>query len=241
MRHSSQKVTTVGTRQAMALGLALAVVAVVGLVLAEAFHVRLLVDPVDSIGTRGLAAWIGVGLLVADIVLPVPSSVVMLAHGALFGVIPGAALSLLGRTGNAVGGVLIGRGAGSLLSRRTLRRSTADTGKGAELVGRWGLAAVVFSRPIPVLAESTLVAAAAMGLWPPAVIGAAVVGALPEAVLYAVAGDMATSYANGAIVFVAVILLAAAAWAASARVEKVRSRRAVILDEAAVSRSGASP
>ena len=64
-----------------------------------------------------------------------------------------------------------------------------------------------------------------MGLSPRAVIAAAVVGALPEAVLYAVAGDVATSYANGAIVFVGVIVLAAAAWPASARIEKARSRR----------------
>ncbi len=43
----------------------------------------------------GTAAGPGVGLLVADIVLPVPFSVVMVAHGALFGIVPGAALSLL--------------------------------------------------------------------------------------------------------------------------------------------------
>ena len=242
MAHPSQKVTAVGARQALALGLGVAVVAVAGLALAEAFHVTLLVDPVDSIGAGELAAWLGVGLLVADIVLPVPSSAVMLAHGALFGIIPGAALSLLGRTGNAVVGVLIGRGAGSLLSRRSLRRSaSADTGKGAKLVGRWGLAAVVFTRPIPVLAESTLVAAAAMGLSPAAVIGAAVIGALPEAVLYAVAGDMATSYANGAIVFLGVIVLAVVAWAVTGRIESTRSRHKAVSGEAAVSRSGASP
>ena len=228
MAHPSQKVTFLATRQALALALAVAVVAVVGLTLAEAFQVRLLVDPVGSIEARGLAAWFGVGLLMADIVLPVPSSVVMLAHGALFGVIPGAALSLLGRTGNAVVGVLIGRGAGNLLGRRS--RTANDSGKGAELVGRWGLAAVVFTRPIPVLAESTLVAAAAVGLSPLAVIAAAVVGALPEAVLYAVAGGIATSYANGAIVFFAVIVLAVAAWAASAQIENARSRREVTLD-----------
>ena len=45
------------------------------------------------------------------------------------------------------------------------------------------MAAVVFTRPIPVQAESTLVAAAAMGLSPLALITAGVVGALPEAVL----------------------------------------------------------
>ena len=66
-----------------------------------------------------------------------------------------------------------------------------------------------------------------MGLSPRAVIAAAVVGALPDAVLYSVAGDVATSYANGAIVFVAAIALAAAAWATSARIEKARSQREV--------------
>ncbi len=38
---------------------------------------------------------LGVGLLVADIVLPVPSSVVMVAHGALFGLRLGAVLSMV--------------------------------------------------------------------------------------------------------------------------------------------------
>ena len=166
--------TAAGARQALALGLGAAAVALVGPALAEAFEITLLVNPVDAIATSGVAAWIGVGLLVADIVLPVPSSVVMLAHGALFGVIPGAALSLLGRTGNAV-------------------------------------------------------------------VGAAVVGALPEAVLYAVAGDVAASYAYGAIVFLAVIVLATAAWAASARIGTTRSRRRVVFDEAAVPRSEMVP
>lgn len=121
----------------------------------------------------------------------------MLAHAALFGGDSRCRTLPLGGTGNAAVGVLIGRGAGNLLGRRSGRGTANDSGKGAELVGRWGLAAVVFPRPIPVLAESTLVAAAAMGLSPLAVIAAGVVGAFPEVVLYAVAGDIATSYANG--------------------------------------------
>lgn len=96
---------------------------------------------------------------------------------------------------------------------------------------------MVLTRPVPVLAESTLVAASAMGLWPPAVVGAAVVGALPEAVLYAVAGDIAASYANGATVFVAVLVLAAGAWAVGARIETTRIRRRVIVDETPGQRS----
>jgi uncharacterized membrane protein YdjX (TVP38/TMEM64 family) len=221
----SHKATAAGTSGALLIGLGVAAVAILGLVLAQAFDVTPLVNPEDLMAPSGLAAWVGVGLLVVDIVLPVPSSVVMLAHGALFGVVPGAALSMLGRTGNAVVGVLLGRGAGGLVGRRLARRSGAGGARGTELIGRWGLAAVVLTRPVPVLAESTLVAAAAMGLAPAAVIGAAVVGALPEAVLYAVAGDVAASYANGAIVFAAVIALAVGAWAAAARLEARSKRR----------------
>lgn len=227
----SQKVTVVGAREALVIALGVAVIAMLGLALAEAFDVTLLVEPEEVIAPGGLTAWIGVGLLVVDIVLPVPSSVVMLAHGALFGIVPGAALSLVGRTGNAVVGVLLGRGAGGVLGRRAVRRSTSDQTRGAELVQRWGLAAVVLTRPIPVLAESTLVAAAATGLRPVAVVAAAVIGALPEAVLYAVAGDVAASYANGAIVFVAVIALAAGAWAVGARIEARNTGRSEVSTE----------
>jgi uncharacterized membrane protein YdjX (TVP38/TMEM64 family) len=229
----------VGPREALAIALGVAAVALIGLALAEAFDIALLVDPEDVMAPSGLTAWVGAGLLVADIVLPVPSSVVMLVHGALFGIVPGAALSMVGRTGNAAVGVLLGRGAGGFLSRRMARRSGRDSGRGAELVRRWGLAAVVLTRPIPVLAESTLVAAAAMRLSPARVIGAAVVGGLPEAVLYAVAGDMAASYANGTIVFVAVIVLAAGAWAVGARLE-ARSERGVVLAGAGARRQEVS-
>ncbi len=204
-----------GVRGGLIVAVAVAVVAMAGLAMAEAFDVTLLIRPTEHMSGRGAAAVIGVGLLVADVVLPVPSSVVMLAHGALFGVVPGALLSLLGRSGNAVAGVVIGRGAGTLVGRR----SASPSSRGAQLVERWGLAAVVLTRPLPVLAESTLVAAAAMGLSPVAVVAAAVVGAVPEAVLYAFAGDVADTYASAAVVFVGVILLAAVVAAVGARKE----------------------
>ncbi len=209
----------VGLREGLIVATAVAVAAVAGLALAEALDVTLLTAPGEHMTGRGAAAAIGVGLLVADVVLPVPSSVVMLAHGALFGVVPGTLLSLLGRTGNAVAGVVLGRGAGTLLGGRSPSRS----GGGADLVERWGLAAVVLTRPLPVLAESTLVAAAAMGLSPVAIVVSAVVGAVPEAVLYAVAGDLAETYASATVVFVGVIVLAAVVWAVAARKKRGRS------------------
>ena len=53
----------------------------------ESLGVPLLVDPTPWLRHGGvLAAALGVGLLIADVLLPVPSSLVMVAHGALFGV-----------------------------------------------------------------------------------------------------------------------------------------------------------
>lgn len=194
----------------------MAVVAVVGLGLAEAFEVKLLVDPSEQLAGGRLAAALGVSLLVADILLPVPSSVVMVAHGALFGVVPGAALSLLGRTGNAAVGVALGRGAGRLLAERS---PGTERARGTELVERWGLAAIVLTRPVPVLAESTVIAAGAMRLSAPAIVAAAALGGVPEGLLYAMAGAYAASYASTAIVFVAVIALAGVVWAVAAALD----------------------
>ena len=60
----------------------------------EAFKVPLLSDPTPWMKHGGvLAASLGVGLLIADVLLPVPSSLVMVAHGALFGVVVGTLLS----------------------------------------------------------------------------------------------------------------------------------------------------
>ena len=83
----------------------------------EALGVPLLTDPTPWMKHGGvLAAALGVGLLIADVLLPVPSSLVMVAHGALFGVVIGTLLSLTGSVGAALFGFAIGRRGGSLLS-----------------------------------------------------------------------------------------------------------------------------
>jgi len=217
----SVAVAEVGTRGALVIGLGVAAVAVVSFAAAEALDVQLLVDPATVMRHGWAAGGLGVGLLIADIVLPVPSSLVMLAHGALFGVVPGAALSLIGRTGNAWAGVLLGRGAGSLYGQH----ASGDRGRGSELVERWGLAAVVVTRPVPILAESVVVAAGSLGLSAPAVIGAAALGSIPEAVLYALAGAAAASFGSAAIVFTAVLLMATVVWAAGSRLGGARGGR----------------
>jgi uncharacterized membrane protein YdjX (TVP38/TMEM64 family) len=71
----------------------------------------------DLIAADGIAGLVRVGLLVVDVVLPVPSSLVMIAHGALFGFLLGTLLSVIGSVGAALVGFAIGRPGEPLLAR----------------------------------------------------------------------------------------------------------------------------
>lgn len=148
----------------------------------EAAGVPLLTDPRPAMRETG--ALLGVTLLVADVLVPVPSSVVMVAHGALYGVVTGALLSLAGGTGAAVVGWWLGRRADPL------RRYTddAERSRAERLLARWGVVAVAVTRPVPLLAEAVAIAAGAGRLPLRKVALAAAVGTVPVAVAYAVAG-----------------------------------------------------
>ncbi|MCW2135400.1 TVP38/TMEM64 family protein [Arthrobacter sp. VKM Ac-2550] len=189
--------------------------------LVEAAGVPLLVDPSDYLAGAGpmVAAVLGVGLLIACVVLPVPSSVVMIAHGALFGVVLGAVLSLVGSISAAMVGFAIGRGGGPLLERLVpaSERQRADA-----LLERWGMLAVVVTRPVPMLAETTAILAGASRAmsWPRVGLAAAL-GSVPAAVLYAVAGSIAVGIGSVPLVFALVLGVAALTWL----VERVRSRQ----------------
>ena len=68
--------------------------------LVEWLEVEPLRDPSALLASGGWsAALLGVGLLVADVLIPVPASLVMIANGAAYGILAGAALSLLGSVG----------------------------------------------------------------------------------------------------------------------------------------------
>ena len=184
----------------------------------EALGVPLLTDPSPWIDRGGpMAALVGVGLLIVDVLLPVPSSLVMIAHGAIFGVAAGTALSLIGSTGAAAFGFLIGRRGGGALARvvPAEERIRAD-----RLLSRWGMLAVIATRPVPLLAETTVIMAGTSSMsWRQAMI-AALAGAVPAALLYALTGAVAASFTNGTMVFGLVLLVAGAFWWLGRRAER---------------------
>lgn len=177
----------------------------VSFMVVEALQVELLTDPGPLLEPQGaLAAVAGVSLLVADVLLPVASSVVMLTHGAMFGVAVGCALSLLGSLGAFIVGFGLGRRGEHSVERFVTQ---AERARADRLLQRWGLFAIVVTRPVPILAETMAFVAGASSLpWRESLL-AALVGSLPAAVLYAVAGSLAASFAVGAVVFAVVVLL----------------------------------
>ncbi len=178
--------------------------------LVEALGVPLLTDPSPWLARGGmLAALVGVGLLVVDVVLPVPASLVMVAHGALFGVVGGTLLSLLGGVGAALLGFGLGRSGGPLLSRLV---SPEELERADGLLNRWGALAIVITRPVPLLAETVAILAGASPLGWGSVTLAALAGSLPGALLYAVTGALAASFRGGTLVFGLVLLVAALFW-----------------------------
>lgn len=189
----------------------------------EALGVPLLTDPTPWLKQRSwLAATLGVGLLVADVLLPVPSIPVMVAHGALFGIVGGTLLSLLGSVGATLFGFAIGRRGGRVFERLVTpeERARAD-----DLLRRWGALAIIVTRPVPLLAETVAIVAGTSTLsWGRTTL-AALAGSLPPALLYAITGAAAVNLQSTTLVFVGVMLIAVFFWIVGRRAEPYLARR----------------
>jgi uncharacterized membrane protein YdjX (TVP38/TMEM64 family) len=155
-----------------------------------------------------LAAITGVALLIADVFLPIPSSLVMIAHGALFGIVVGALLSLTGSVASALTGFAVGR-AGTRAIRKIV--SPAEHEYASSLLAKWGVMAVALTRPVPILAETVAILAGSSQLtWTQTAVAAAA-GSIVPSLTYAWAGANARN-ANHAIIFGGVMLATGVLW-----------------------------
>jgi len=112
----------------------------------------------DTLLKRDVPAWhaasVVAGLLASDVLLPIPSSVVATAAGITLGFWRGTAAIWIGMTAACVLGYAFGA--------RTTRAAERFVGASAMarahgLWDRFGDYAIVFCRPVPVLAEATVV------------------------------------------------------------------------------------
>ena len=179
-------------------------------VLAQTLHIPILTNPEPFLSSGGLgAALLGMGLLTADVVLPVPSSLVMTAHGALFGILAGTALSLAGRAGSFALGYLLGTH--SIRSERKLIPEE-ELAKVNGILGRWGVLAIIATRAVPILSETVAIAAGLSKLPFGRSLLAATLGSLPEALLFAITGAVAGSFLTTSFVFIGIIMVMLMFW-----------------------------
>jgi uncharacterized membrane protein YdjX (TVP38/TMEM64 family) len=186
----------------------------------SAAGIAFLADPTVAMhGSRPIAAVIGVLLLIADVLLPIPSSLVMVANGALFGIGGGTVLSIIGQVAAALTAFAIGRAGDRFVRRFVTPREYERAGA---LLERWGASAVAATRPIPILAETTALLAGSSPLtwWQMTI--ASTAGSIVPAIVYAWAGAHTLSTASTAVLFAGVIIVTLA-MAAIGRLSKRRA------------------
>jgi uncharacterized membrane protein YdjX (TVP38/TMEM64 family) len=128
-----------------------------------------------------------IGVLAADIVLPVPSSLVATLGGASLGLVAGTACAWVGMTLGSLAGWLLGRVAG-------VRRAAALDAEARAAVEaterRYGPLVVVVTRPLPILAEAAALLAGATGMPCRTFLAAAAPANLAIAFAWSLAGSL---------------------------------------------------
>ena len=155
------------------------------------------------IADAGVGGAITIGLLLAaDILLPVPSSLVMVLSGAAFGVWWGALLSLAGSIGGEWLGFELARKFGVSLSTRLVgEKDMADM---RVVMARHGAVAVMVTRALPVVMETMSVVAGLSAMKRSTFLITSLAGTLPVALAYAYAGALSRQMNN--VIPAAVIL-----------------------------------
>jgi uncharacterized membrane protein YdjX (TVP38/TMEM64 family) len=114
----------------------------------------------NSITHGELARWPAAvalgGFLALDIFLPVPSSMVSTAAGALLGFAVGTAVIWTGMTAGCLLGYAIGARSSGLARRLVGAQGLERASRVATDYGDWG---IVIARPVPVLAEASVILA----------------------------------------------------------------------------------
>ena len=178
----------------------------------ELLQPDLMANLAGRMDTPSLAvALIGICLLIVDVLLPMPSSLIMIANGALFGIVAGTTLSLIGCLGAALFGFWLGGHGKSLLS---LFVPLEEQRRADELLANWGWLAIIITRPFPLLAETTVIMAGASTMTWQTLLLASLAGSLPIALLYALTGATAMGFDSLTLAFSLALVMAGIFWLA---------------------------
>ena len=176
---------------------------------AESFHIPILTDISALSNPTFITALIGIGLLTVDVFLPIPSSLVMVANGALFGFVTGSILSLIGNLFGFLFAYWVGAQSSSLIHKFL---SPKEFYRGNRILQRWGIPALIFTKPLPILAETTAIMSGVAKLPFIKSLMATMAGSLLVSVLYAWSGSQSKDFDFTIIIFITLICLSIIAW-----------------------------
>jgi len=168
------------------------------------------------------AAATSVGLLASDIFLPIPSSIVMTFNGSLFSFLPGAGVSVVGLLSGALVGYGFARRYGKGVVRLVVGRREVTSV--TDFFERYGLLAVILSRPVPLLAETITCMAGTADMPLGRFLAAQLLGGLPLALGYAWAGDFASRRRNVFLALSIAVMVPSALWTLWALTRRKRER-----------------
>lgn len=152
-------------------------------------------------------------LLAADILLPIPASLLAVAAGAAFGTVVGAAIVAAGLSAGAITGFFLAQSLGAPFCRKLL--GNAEFERVSRLLDRYGPLLLVVLRPVPILAETSVLAAGAARVSPKRALAAVTLANLGIALGYAALGAWAINSGASAVVIAASMLIPALAWIAA--------------------------
>ena len=187
-------------------------------------HISLLDEFRASMAAPGLgAAVMIVALLGSDVILPIPSSLVMVLSGVLFGTLLGGALSLIGSLlGNWLGFELMRRYGWRICGRLVDR---AQVERMRPVFERFGVSAIILSRPVPVMMETLSFVAGLMKMTRSRFFLASLLGTVPISFIYSHAGAASWEMKTVLPAVMMLLCIPAAGWViAQKKFSKVSAR-----------------
>ena len=172
---------------------------------------------------EGAVAWIentgpwawaaGIALLAADVILPVPGTVVMSALGWVYGIFAGG---LIAAAGSMTAGIC-GYGIGRLIGEKTARKILGDLDfeKGRLLFARGGGWMIALSRALPILPEALSCTAGLVRMPFGRFMLSLACGSIPVGFLFAAIGAAGRQTPGWALAFS--LIIPAALWATAKR------------------------
>ncbi len=162
-------------------------------------------------------AWlVGIGLLVADLLFPIPGTIVMSALGAVYGFWLG---SLLATVGSMLAG-MTGYGLGRIFTEQKAKKwlGEKDFLRGSELFAKRGPWVVAMSRAVPILPEVLTCTAGLLRMPFRKFIVALACGSVPMAMLFSWIGTVGRDYPGWGVAFS--LGIPAVLWAAASYLKK---------------------